>query len=72
MLISNLVDIELATYQNGILTFYNEDARRFSNGEWLENLVHNTVREIQTSCQPYRIIHLMFRFIRNNRQRSQK
>ncbi|MGO1192215.1 DUF1887 family protein [Vibrio casei] len=47
MLISDLVDIELATYQNGILTFYNEDARRFSNGEWLENLVHNTVREIQ-------------------------
>lgn len=26
---------------------FNEDARRFSNGEWLENLVHNTVREIQ-------------------------
>ncbi|WP_105903447.1 Card1-like endonuclease domain-containing protein [Vibrio gangliei] len=47
MLISDLVDIELATYENGILTFYNEDARRFSNGEWLENLVHNTVREIQ-------------------------
>lgn len=47
MLVSDLVDIELATYQNGILTFYNEDARRFSNGEWLENLVHNTVREIQ-------------------------
>ncbi|OEF23529.1 Card1-like endonuclease domain-containing protein [Vibrio rumoiensis] len=46
MLISDLVDIELATYQNGTLTFYNEDARRFSNGEWLENLVHNTVREI--------------------------
>lgn len=46
-LISDLVDIKLATYQNGILEFFNEDARRFSNGEWLENLVHNTVREIQ-------------------------
>lgn len=47
MLVSDLVDINLATYKNGTLTFYNEDARRFSNGEWLENLVHNTVREIQ-------------------------
>ena len=43
----DLVDIKLATYQNGVLEFFSEDARRFSNGEWLENLVHNTVREIQ-------------------------
>ncbi|MFV0575135.1 MAG: Card1-like endonuclease domain-containing protein [Vibrio sp.] len=47
MLISDLVDIKLATYENGVLTFFNEDARRFSNGEWLENLVHSTVRQIQ-------------------------
>ncbi|MGB2078332.1 MAG: Card1-like endonuclease domain-containing protein [Vibrio sp.] len=47
MLISDLVETKLATYQDGILTFYNEDARRFSNGEWLENLVHTTVRQIQ-------------------------
>lgn len=47
LLISDLVDIQLATYENGVLEFFNEDARRFSNGEWLENLVHNTVREIQ-------------------------
>ncbi|MDP2571250.1 DUF1887 domain-containing protein [Vibrio sp. vnigr-6D03] len=47
MLISDLVDTELATYENGILTFANEDARRFSNGEWLENLVHSTVKQIQ-------------------------
>lgn len=47
LLISDLVDIKLATYEKGVLTFFNEDARRFSNGEWLENLVHNTVRDIQ-------------------------
>lgn len=47
MLISDLVDTKLATYQNGTLTFYNEDARRFANGEWLENLVHSTVHQIQ-------------------------
>lgn len=47
MLIQDLVDTELATYKNGILTFESEDARRFSNGEWLENLVHSTVKQIQ-------------------------
>ncbi|MBD1556507.1 DUF1887 family protein [Vibrio sp. S9_S30] len=47
ILISDLVDTELATYENGVLTFANEDARRFSNGEWLENLVHSTVKQIQ-------------------------
>lgn len=47
MLITDLVDTGIATYENGILTFANEDARRFSNGEWLETLVHSTVRQIQ-------------------------
>jgi hypothetical protein len=47
MLISDLVETELATYEKGILTFANEDARRFSNGEWIENLVHSTVKQIQ-------------------------
>ncbi|MCZ8499222.1 DUF1887 family CARF protein [Vibrio lentus] len=36
MLLSDLVEAKIATYDNGILTFANEDARRFSNGEWLE------------------------------------
>lgn len=49
MLITDLVDTGIATYENGTLTFTNEDARRFSNGEWLETLVHSTVRQIQTS-----------------------
>lgn len=47
MLIQDLVETELATYDKGILTFESEDARRFSNGEWLENLVHSTVKQIQ-------------------------
>ncbi len=47
MLLSDLVESEIATYDNGILTFISEDARRFSNGEWLENLVHSTVKQIQ-------------------------
>ncbi len=47
MLIQDLVDTELATYEKDILTFESEDARRFSNGEWLENLVHSTVKQIQ-------------------------
>ncbi|MDN3679749.1 DUF1887 family protein [Vibrio tapetis subsp. quintayensis] len=47
MLIQDLVETELATYEKGILTFESEDARRFSNGEWLENLVHSTVKQIQ-------------------------
>lgn len=49
MLIEDLVDANIATYENGVLTFANEDARRFSNGEWLETLVHSTVRQIQHS-----------------------
>ncbi|MCV5663125.1 DUF1887 family protein, partial [Escherichia coli] len=44
---SDLVEAQIATYENGILTFANEDARRFSNGEWLETLVHSTVKQIQ-------------------------
>ncbi|MFI3276068.1 DUF1887 family protein [Vibrio sp.] len=47
MLLSDLVEAKIATYDNGILTFANEDARRFSNGEWLETLVHSTVKQIQ-------------------------
>ncbi|WED20827.1 DUF1887 family protein [Vibrio sp. JC009] len=47
MLLTDLVDTELADYENGILTFKSEDARRFSNGEWLETLVHSTVKQIQ-------------------------
>ncbi|AIW18403.1 DUF1887 family protein [Vibrio coralliilyticus] len=47
MLLSDLVEAEIATYEHGILTFADEDARRFSNGEWLETLVHSTVRQIQ-------------------------
>ncbi|EOK5722560.1 DUF1887 family protein [Vibrio vulnificus] len=47
MLLADLVEAQIATYENGILTFANEDARRFSNGEWLETLVHSTVKQIQ-------------------------
>lgn len=47
MLISDLVEVQIASYDKGILTFANEDARRFSNGEWLETLVHSTVKQIQ-------------------------
>ncbi len=46
-LINDLVDAEIATYDKGTLIFANEDARRFSNGEWLETLVHSVVRKIQ-------------------------
>ncbi|WEM41319.1 DUF1887 family CARF protein [Photobacterium sp. DA100] len=47
MLIKDLEETGLATYQAGTLTFKHEEARRFANGEWLENLVHSTVRAIQ-------------------------
>lgn len=47
MLLNDLVETNIASYQGGVLTFINEDARRFSNGEWLETLVHSTVRQIQ-------------------------
>ncbi|MCA0937889.1 DUF1887 family protein [Vibrio alginolyticus] len=47
MLLTDLVEAEIATYEDGILTFANEDARRFSNGEWLETLVNSTVKQIQ-------------------------
>ncbi|WP_117234376.1 DUF1887 family protein [Vibrio maerlii] len=47
MLLSDLVDAKIATYDQGVLTFANEDARRFSNGEWLETLVNSTVKQIQ-------------------------
>ncbi|EJL6399933.1 DUF1887 family protein [Vibrio navarrensis] len=47
MLLADLVDANIATYEKGVLTFANEDARRFSNGEWLETLVHSTVKQIQ-------------------------
>nr|WP_086939152.1 DUF1887 family CARF protein [Thaumasiovibrio occultus] len=48
MLINDLVDTGLATYENGVLTFAQEEARRFANGEWLENYVHHTVLEIKS------------------------
>lgn len=51
LLIDDLVEMGIASYQHGILTFINEDARRFANGEWLETLVHQTIKQIQT-CLP--------------------
>ncbi|MBD8512043.1 DUF1887 family protein [Photobacterium sp. CAU 1568] len=48
LLINDLQETGLAHYDNGILTFKHEEARRFANGEWLENLVHSTVRAIQS------------------------
>lgn len=47
ILISDLVDSQIAHYESGVLTFISEDARRFANGEWLETLVHSTVKQIQ-------------------------
>jgi hypothetical protein len=47
ILISDLVSAEIATYEEGKLTFSDEGARRFANGEWLETLVHSTVRQIR-------------------------
>lgn len=47
ILIGDLVDANIAQYKNGTLTFASEDARRFSNGEWLETLVHSVIRNIQ-------------------------
>jgi len=47
MLLTDLVETGLATYENGTLTFDCEEARRLANGEWLEILVHNTVVDIQ-------------------------
>lgn len=47
-LISDLVETKIASYKDGVLTFKSEDARRFANGLWLENLVHSTLRKIQS------------------------
>ncbi|MGL6257882.1 DUF1887 family protein [Vibrio sp. WXL103] len=47
ILLDDLVDADIASYQDGVLTFVSEDARRFANGEWLETLVHSTVKQIQ-------------------------
>ncbi|WP_087025722.1 Card1-like endonuclease domain-containing protein [Thaumasiovibrio subtropicus] len=47
ILIDDLVGTGIASYENGVLTFIQEEARRFANGEWLENFVHNTVSRIQ-------------------------
>ncbi|MCZ8488230.1 DUF1887 family CARF protein [Vibrio lentus] len=38
------------------MTFANEDARRFSNGEWLETLVHSTVKQIKMICRPFKTV----------------
>ncbi|CAH0533720.1 hypothetical protein VST7929_01595 [Vibrio stylophorae] len=47
MLINDLMAAKLATYKQGMLTFRDEFARRFANGEWLETFVHGTVKKIQ-------------------------
>lgn len=48
ILLEDLVQANLADYANGVLTFHSEKARRFSNGEWLEALVHAHVKQIQS------------------------
>jgi len=49
ILLDDLQSVDLAKYENGVLTFAHEQARRFSNGEWLEVLVNNTVRKIKAN-----------------------
>ncbi len=48
-LIQDLVDADLASYANGLLTFTSDETRRFANGEWLEIFVHATVKQLQSS-----------------------
>ncbi|MPS33118.1 MULTISPECIES: Card1-like endonuclease domain-containing protein [unclassified Salinivibrio] len=47
ILLDDLSDAGLASYEQGVLTFSCEEARRFANGEWLESYVHHTVTSIQ-------------------------
>lgn len=47
MLIDDLINAQLASYQQGVLTFASEEARRFANGEWLECYVYHLVQDIQ-------------------------
>ncbi|MDD1782784.1 DUF1887 family protein [Enterovibrio sp. ZSDZ35] len=47
MLLDDLTQAGLSAYENGILTFSSEAARRFANGEWLEWYVHHIVEEIR-------------------------
>ncbi len=47
ILIEDLKAAGLAQYQKGQLTFKNEAARQFANGEWLEWYVYQKVKSIQ-------------------------
>lgn len=47
MLLDDLNEAGLSHYENGVLTFSSEAARRFANGEWLEWYVHHIVEEIK-------------------------
>ncbi|OBT13979.1 hypothetical protein A9264_02235 [Vibrio sp. UCD-FRSSP16_10] len=47
ILLQDLVDAELATYHAGTLVFRSEQARRFSNGEWLESYVHTQIKSVE-------------------------
>ncbi len=57
-LIHDLERMGLATYQNGVLTFAHEEARRFANGEWLESLVYCTAEAIQKTLSSIQDISL--------------
>lgn len=46
-LIQDLKTAGLAQYQEGLLTFKNDAARQFANGEWLEWYVYQKVKNIQ-------------------------
>lgn len=47
ILIEDLTQVGLANYEQGVLTFASEEARRFANGEWLECYVYQLVEEIR-------------------------
>ena len=51
MLIDDLTQSGLASYDRGKLSFTSEEARRFANGEWLECYVYQLVEEIHTELK---------------------
>ncbi len=74
ILIDDLKSVHLADYQNGVLTFKNDAARQFANGEWLEWYVHLIVKNIQdelVTVQDLGINIQVFRKIDNKEVRNE-
>ncbi|ASK77655.1 hypothetical protein CF386_00400 [Paraphotobacterium marinum] len=47
-ILTDLSLFKLIDYENGVLSFKNEESRKYANGEWIENFIFNIILDLKS------------------------